>query len=99
MEKDNEDLEDDDKSAEFLASFYSNVEDSVKKIEEGIKKIEAEYGILIKKFGDTTKDMPMETLIEILNKFGKDLTLNVANYTRARDLKEKMEKKKNIMMK
>ncbi len=75
LQREHENLEDDDKSAEFLSSFYSDTENSIKLIEDNIKKIEDEYSTVIKKFGDAPKDMPMDTLFEILNKFGKDISV------------------------
>ena len=75
LQKESENIEEDDKSAEFLSSFYSDTENTVKLVEDKIKKIEEEYSMLIKKFGDSPKDMPMDTLFEILNKFGRDISV------------------------
>jgi len=75
LQKECDNIEDDDKSAEFLDTFYPDVQDSVKLIEDNIKKIDGDYISLIKLFGDTPKDMPMETLLDIINKFSKDVTV------------------------
>ncbi len=70
-----ENLEEDDKSIEFLASFYDNAKVEVQNVGEKIKSIEAEYFKLVKFFGDNPKDLSMETFIEIFNKFYKDLNV------------------------
>jgi hypothetical protein len=75
LQKECDNIEEDDKSAEFLDTFYGDVQDSVKLIEDNIKKIDEDYISLIKLFGDSPKDMPMETLFEIINKFSKDVTV------------------------
>lgn len=70
-----EKLEEDDRSYEFLGSFLDNARIAMRTVEEKIKGIEEKYIQLIAFFGDTPKDMPMDTFIEIFNKFNKDLTV------------------------
>ena len=53
--------------------FMSGLQDE--EMDNRIKSIEEKYKTLINYFGETPKDMPMETLIEIINKFTKDFNL------------------------
>jgi hypothetical protein len=68
-------LEEDDKSLEFLESFYDKAKLAMITTDEKIKSIEEKYVKTIEFFGDNKKDLPMDTFIEIFNKFNKDLNV------------------------
>jgi hypothetical protein len=70
-----EEIEEEDRSVEFLESFFNKAKSTLETIEEKIKQIEAKYASLVTFFGDTLKDMPLDTFIEIFVKFNKDLTV------------------------
>ncbi len=70
-------LEDDDRSPEFLGSFADTARLAVLTTEDKVKSIEGKYETTVKLFGETPKELPMESFIEIFNKFNKDL--NVSN--------------------
>lgn len=70
-------LEEDDKSFEFLVSFFSDAKLTMSQVEDKIKSIEDRYKEVVTFYGDTPKDLPMETFIEILNKFSKDLNVKI----------------------
>jgi hypothetical protein len=69
-------LEEDDMTETFLVSFYDDAAKRIKETEDRIKLIEEKYKSLITFFGDTPKDMPMDTLIDIINKFTKDMNVS-----------------------
>jgi hypothetical protein len=68
-------LEPDDGTESFLSTFFDDANKKVEETDIRIKSIEDKYKSLIAFFGDTPNDMPMETLIEIINKFTKDLNV------------------------
>ncbi len=75
VEKEKEFLEEEDTSFEFLTSFLPDAKKCLSDLENSIACIDTKYIELIKMFGDTQKDLPMETVFEIMNKFNKDLTV------------------------
>jgi hypothetical protein len=66
-------LEPDDGTEAFLATFYDHAKQEVHKVEEKVKEIDTKYASMLKLYGETPKDLPMETFIDIILKFAKDL--------------------------
>ena len=76
-----QEFEEDDLTEEFLLNFYDDAFQNVKDIEKKIKDIEEKYNILIQYFGDTTKNMPIDTFIDIFVKFSKEFNVNYNLYS------------------
>ena len=72
-----ENIEENDGTFEFLKSFFNEVKDSVEKADERIKAIEDNYKKVVAFFGENLKDLSMEVLVDILNKFNKDLNVRI----------------------
>jgi hypothetical protein len=71
-----EEFEEDDLTKEFLSNFYDDAFKKIKDIEKKVKGIDEKYDQLIQYFGDTTKNMPIDTFIEIFVKFSKEFNVN-----------------------
>jgi hypothetical protein len=71
-----EQLDEEDKTEEFLASFIKDAETKTELIDKKIKEIDERYKEVITFMGDTPKDMPMDTFLDIFVKFNKDVTVN-----------------------
>ena len=74
-ENERQEFEEDDLTEEFLLTFYNDAYNSIKEIETKLKGLEEKYDKLIQYFGDTTKNMPIDTFIDILVKFSKELNV------------------------
>jgi len=70
-----ENIEENDGTYEFLKSFFDIVKADVEKTENRIKAIDDEYKKVVSHFGETLKDLPLETLVDILEKFNKALNV------------------------
>lgn len=70
-----EDLEEDDKTNEFLGTFIKEAGVDVEKIDKKIKLIDDKYKEVVALFGDNPKDLPMDNIFDILTKFNKDVTV------------------------
>ena len=67
-----ENIDEEDRSKEFLSDFMEIANSSIILAEEKIKSVESKYVDMISFFGDNTKEMPMETFLQIIIKFYKD---------------------------
>jgi hypothetical protein len=70
-------LEEDDGTEKFLESFFEKARTNVEMVESRIKEIDLKYIELLQLYGDNPKDLPMETFIDILLKFAKDLLVKL----------------------
>ena len=75
-------VEERDGTANFLQSFFSKAENEVEKLNQKIKGVDEKYKIVVAHFGENLKDLPLETLVDILTKFNKDI--NVKNRSKIR---------------
>jgi hypothetical protein len=82
----------DDKTEEFLHSFYPTADYEVCELEKCIKNIDIEYEKVCLFFGENIKDLPFETLMEIFVKFFKDVENTKNQILRQREVLQKSNK-------
>lgn len=93
--KDKDKLDEEDKSEEFLNSFYDHATKSLKLIEDKINQIDKEYEGIMVLFGDTAKKYPLiEKFIPCFKLLHTQLNEALKKYKEMKEKKEKAEKKK-----
>jgi diaphanous 1 len=70
-------LEPDDGTEKFIGAFLDKAKREVDSVEHKIKEIDTKYITMLQLFGDTPKDLPMETFIDVILKFAKDLQVYI----------------------
>ena len=96
IEAKKDELEEDDKTQEFLASFYDHAKKTIDFIEEKIKNIDEKFQELVKFFGEDPKKMTLDVFINIFKTFYMNLFQALKNY---KELKTKEEKLKELQAK
>jgi diaphanous 1 len=84
------DLEENDKTEEFLNKFFEHAEKTMKFIESKIKIIEEKYEEIIKYFAEDKNNMTLEKLVDTFKKLNKCIIEALRKYkeTKLRNLKE-----------
>jgi hypothetical protein len=70
-------LEPDDGTEKFVGEFLEKAKGEVDKVDQKIKEIDIKYAAMLQLYGDTPKDLPMETFIDVILKFAKDLQVSL----------------------
>ena len=71
------DLEEDDRSVPFLEALIKESSLSINNTEEKINLLSNQYDLLMKYFGDSSKDVSFSTFWEILHNFSNDMKVRL----------------------
>ena len=97
MKKKKDELNEEDKSFEFLDDFYENAEKNIEVINKKIEGIEIMYNNeIIKYFAEDEKKLGLEQFVNIFKRFYVDLKEGVEfyNFYHRKKQKEKTKRKK-----
>lgn len=98
IEEKKDELEEDDKTEEFLGTFYDHAQKTVNFIEEKINSIETKFKDIVKFFGEDPAKFTLDVFINIFKAFYLNLFAALKTYkeqkTKEEKLKELKEKKK-----
>lgn len=86
-------LSSDDKTIDFLDSFYFDAEKRIKELDKKINQIDFEYLKIIQLFGEDIKTLTLDVFVNIIKSFSKQLNEAMIIF---KDDKEKQEKKEKL---
>ena len=98
MKKKNE-LEEGDKTEEFISTFFEHAQKTMNLLQESIEKIHSKYNNVAKFFAETPQTMSEDTFIQIIKTFYNNLNDSMEIYIKmkeARDKKNKIKTKKKF---
>jgi hypothetical protein len=92
-EKKNE-LEEGDKTEEFINGFFDHAQKDINLLQESIDKIHSKYNDVVKFFGESKETLSEDTFIQIMKKFYDRLYESLEEYKKNKETKERKKKKK-----
>ena len=89
-----EELEEGDKTEEFISSFYEHAEKSMNLLQESIDKIHTKYIDVAKFFAETPQTLSEDTFIQIMKTFYNNLNDSMEIYIKMKEARDKKNKRK-----
>ena len=89
-----EELEEGDKTEEFISSFYEHAEKSMNLLQESIDKIHTKYIDVAKFFAETPQTLSEDTFIQIVKTFYNNLNDSMEIYIKMKEARDKKNKRK-----
>lgn len=93
-EKKKEELEEGDKTEEFINGFFDHAQKDINLLQESIDKIHSKYNDVVKFFGESKETLSEDTFIQIMKKFYDRLYESLEEYKKNKETKERKKKKK-----
>ncbi len=93
-EKKKNELEEGDKTEEFISTFFEHAQKTMNLLQESIEKIHSKYNNVAKFFAETPQTMSEDTFIKIMKQFYQDLYQSMEAYKKMKDVRDKKNKKK-----
>ena len=93
-EKKKNELEEGDKTEEFISTFFEHAQKTMNLLQESIEEIHSKYNNVAKFFGETPQTMTEDTFIKIMKQFYQDLYHSMEAYKKMKDSRDKKNKKK-----